>query len=51
MELLKAANMPDSSAPASKAMARWYAGKETRPWVKWNNKPQHSNPCLMTLAG
>lgn len=47
----QAANMPDSTAPASKAMARWYAGKESRPWMKWTNKIQTPNPCIMTLAG
>jgi hypothetical protein len=47
----QAANLPDSTAPASKAMARWYAGKESRPWLKWANKTQTPNPCIMTLAG
>lgn len=47
----QAANMPDSTKPASKAMARWFSGKETRPWLKWSNKPQKPSPCIMTLAG
>jgi len=47
----QAANLPDSSAPAKKAMARWYAGKESRPWIKLTNKNQSTNPCIMTFAG
>ena len=47
----QAANQPDGSAVAVAARGRWRDGQESRPWLKWVNKPQHHAPCLLTLAG
>lgn len=47
----QAANQPDSTAPAQAAQRRFEAGLETRSWLRWVNKPQHHDPCLMTLTG
>ncbi len=46
-----AANQPDALAPAVVAKNLWDSGSERRPWLQWVNKPQHRDPCLMTLAG
>lgn len=46
-----AACLPNDSRPAEEAMARYRGRLETRPWLKWLNKPQTANPCTMTLAG
>lgn len=47
----RAANEPDSTAPARAAHARMEAGLEARPWFQYVNKPQSRSACLMTLAG
>lgn len=47
----QAANQPDSTAPARMAQPRLASGLEKRPWLRWVNKPQHHDPCLMTLVG
>eukprot|EP01122_Echinamoeba_exundans_P016140 TRINITY_DN808_c0_g1_i1.p1 TRINITY_DN808_c0_g1~~TRINITY_DN808_c0_g1_i1.p1 ORF type:complete len:1561 (+),score=259.18 TRINITY_DN808_c0_g1_i1:149-4831(+) len=46
-----AACLPNNSRPAEEAMLRYKSRLETRPWMKWVNKPQTANPCTMTLAG
>jgi telomerase protein component 1 len=46
-----AACLPNDSRPAEEAMLRYRGRLETRPWMKWINKPQTANPCTMTLAG
>jgi WD40 repeat protein len=45
----QAANQPDSSAPAQIGQRRVEAGLETRPWLRWVNKPAPCSPCLLTL--
>jgi WD40 repeat protein len=47
----QAANQPDTSPVAATARRRWAEGKETREWLQWVNKPQHPDPCIMTLKG
>jgi hypothetical protein len=47
----QAGNQPDASAPAIAAKGLWERGAERRPWIKWLNKPQHRDPCGMTLVG
>lgn len=47
----QAANQPDSSVPAQMALIRYNSGREKRPWLRWINKPQHHDLCLMTLIG
>jgi WD40 repeat protein len=47
----QAANQPDGTAPARAAQHRQAAGLETRPWLRWVNKPQVRSACLMTLGG
>lgn len=47
----QAANQPDSTAPAEMAQRRYEAGLETRPWLRWVNKPAASSACLLTLTG
>lgn len=47
----QAANQPDSTPPARTAERRLKAGLEKRPWLRWVNKPQNRNPCLLTLQG
>uniref|UniRef100_A0A6B2KWF4 NACHT domain-containing protein n=1 Tax=Arcella intermedia TaxID=1963864 RepID=A0A6B2KWF4_9EUKA len=45
-------SLPNESSPAKQAHYRYYqAGLESRPFLKWVNKPQTSNPCIMTLSG
>jgi len=46
----QAVNEPDSTAPARAAHARLEAGRESRPWFQYVNKPQKRSACLMTLA-
>ncbi|MDQ2974886.1 MAG: WD40 repeat domain-containing protein [Acidobacteriota bacterium] len=45
----QAANQPDSSAPGRSAVERARRGLERRPWLRWTNKPQQWDPCLVTL--
>lgn len=47
----QAANQPDVSAPTRTARDRFIGGLEQRQWLRWVNKPQHQEPCLMTLTG
>jgi WD40 repeat protein len=47
----RAANQPDASTPAAAARARWEMGEDSRPWVRWCNKPQQLSPCLLTFVG
>ncbi|MFY9556910.1 MAG: WD40 repeat domain-containing protein [Blastocatellia bacterium] len=47
----QAANQPDSTAPTRMARRRIEAGLETRPWIRWVNKPQTRGAGVMTLAG
>jgi hypothetical protein len=47
----QAANEPDSTAPAQKALRLFETGLERRPWVRRINKPQSVSACLMTLGG
>jgi WD40 repeat protein len=46
----QAANQPDDTAPARGAQHRQATGLETRPWIRWVNKPQIGSACLMTLV-
>ena len=47
----QAVNQPDNTATARIAQHRFESGFEKRPWLEWVNKPQHRDPCVMTLAG
>jgi telomerase protein component 1 len=47
----QAANQPDISVASSVAKARFDSGNEKRPWLRWANKPQKHDACLLTLAG
>ena len=47
----QAANQPDVTAPAGAARARFEAGFETRPWLRWVNQPDRPSTCLLTLVG
>ena len=47
----QAANQPGSTSPVQKAQRRFEAGIEKRPWIRLVNKPEHHDPCVMTLAG
>jgi len=47
----QAANWPDGRAPARAAAARWASGAERRSWLRWLNKPQGRDACLLTLSG
>lgn len=47
----QALNEPDATAPAQAARQRVQARQETRPHVRWINKPQAVSPCLMTIIG
>jgi WD40 repeat protein len=47
----QAANQPEKTAPAWDAAARIAAGKATRAWLRWVNKPQLPDPCLLTVGG
>lgn len=45
-------SLPDDSLPFKQAHYRYYQSRsETRPFLKWLNKSQTSNPCIMTLSG
>jgi WD40 repeat protein len=46
-----AASLPDESKPAKEAASRYRQRIERRPWMRWANKPQTANPCIMTLSG
>jgi len=46
-----ALSLPDSSFPCKTASHRWNSGLETRPHIRWINKPNSADPCLMTLSG
>lgn len=46
-----AMNQPDSSAPARAAKGRFAAGRETRPWFRWINKPTRAEPEILQLSG
>jgi WD40 repeat protein len=46
-----AASLPDESRPAKEAASRYRQRIERRPWMRWVNKPQTANPCIMTLSG
>ena len=47
----EAANQPDHTAPARDAQSRHMSGGETRPWLRWTNKPQIVSRCLLNLVG
>ncbi len=47
----QAMNQPDSSAPARTAQERFEAGRETRPWFRWTNKPTRVEPEILKLSG
>jgi len=47
----QAANQPAHTEPAKRAITRWRDHLERRPWVKWINKPQESDPCKQTYSG
>jgi telomerase protein component 1 len=44
-----AANEPDASAPAQTAKQRQESGQESRPWLRWLNKPKRASLCLLTI--
>lgn len=46
----QAMNQPDASAPARSARSRFEAGRETRPWFHWLNKPKRAEPEILTLV-
>jgi len=46
-----AINLPTQSHPCRAAQARWDAGFEDRPYLRWVNKPEHPESCVMTLYG
>ncbi|MDQ2974885.1 MAG: WD40 repeat domain-containing protein [Acidobacteriota bacterium] len=43
----QASNQPDSTLPA-KAASEW---RKHQPWLRWVDKPQHTNPHVTTLFG
>jgi len=45
-----AANQPDESSPSKFASSLWLQAKGS-PWVRWINKPQEHDPCMMTMSG
>jgi WD40 repeat protein len=47
----QAANQPDSTTPAGMAQRRFESGLEKRPWLRWLNKPQRPDACVMILSG
>jgi WD40 repeat protein len=47
----QAANQPHISPVAQAADRSFRAGAETRPWLRWTNKPSYYSPCLITLTG
>lgn len=47
----QAMNQPDTTAPARAARARFEAGRETRSWFRWINKPTCLEPEVLTLNG
>lgn len=46
-----ARNLPDSNPLVQVAKKEWKQGHESRPYLKWTNKPQHRSACVMTLGG
>jgi WD40 repeat protein len=46
-----AANQPDKTTPAANATRRWESGIEKMPWLRWVNKPQYRDPCIVALVG
>jgi len=57
LTLQQAANQPDSSAPAVAARELWARGAPdavsgaVSAWVRWINKPQTQDACVLTLSG
>jgi len=47
----RAVNEPDSTGPARAAQRRIEANLQTRPWLRWVNKPQQRDRCILTLTG
>jgi WD40 repeat protein len=47
----QAANQPGCSAVATAAREHWEGGSEKRAWLKWENKPQGRNSCIVTMVG
>src|SRR5262245_40599652 len=47
----QAANQPSGTKPSIAAKQRWESGSEKRSWIRHINKPQHRDPCIMTLVG
>ena len=45
----QAANEPDNTSPARMARALISTNTLNKFWIKWQNKPQKSNPCKMTI--
>ena len=46
-----AAARPDSSLIGEATKLHRIKGKELRPYLRWVNKPQHRDPCVLVLAG
>lgn len=44
----QASNAPDRSAPCEAARAR--PRDRVRPWIRWRNKPQRTDPCRLTIG-
>ena len=44
-------NQPGDSVVALAAKQCWAIGAQKRAWLRWINKPQDSDPCIMTLTG
>jgi WD40 repeat protein len=51
LTLQQAANQPDISVVAEAGKELLNRAVEKRPWLQWINKPQHHDPCIMTLTG
>src|SRR5580765_6398885 len=47
----QAANQPTPTAPTRMAERRLETGREKRYWLRWMNKPQFRDPCVVTLIG
>ena len=45
-----AAARPDSSLIGEATKLHRIKGKELRPYLRWVNKPQHRDPCVLVLA-
>eukprot|EP01129_Flabellula_baltica_P011895 TRINITY_DN5286_c0_g1_i1.p1 TRINITY_DN5286_c0_g1~~TRINITY_DN5286_c0_g1_i1.p1 ORF type:complete len:1465 (-),score=299.18 TRINITY_DN5286_c0_g1_i1:13-4407(-) len=46
-----AASLPDDTYPYMDSVYLYTNKLEERPYLKWLNKPQFSDPCIMTLSG